>query len=884
MDESLERATTPNKKQPIIYQTLTANRSLVVISPSGVSSVAPEQLSSETVGVKALGLCSLPDQWVPPFFVTTGDSIASSLTDDELTPYIELALDTCGISTSKVIIRSNGVDETILDRGRLESTPCGRDEIVATLRKLFEHAAPLSGTVHWIVQAFVEEKLKGQLSNERRVKLERRDWIAEVEPTSIQRGYQSSIAIRGWRDGTTVSDLSLACTSETEITLRLKRVAMWAMSFSSRLLFEWVWDGLMLYMVQVDNADPIGGVEPNELLPKTADQLSPTDLSIFCSADDSHYQQYGKLRNARVYRGIGYTMPAFYILAQKDVIDSILQGVITDALMADLEKLTRRPLILRTDGLQLPDEKWEMLPRSEELRSADAAKSWLLDGFAPKIREVGLENYDLCLIAHHFIPSVSSAWARAEPGKRWVRIESLWGIPEGLYWYSHDTFEVDTVDANFTKAKVAGVRYPYRERLRYKGTFVAPNEAGVWVRHQPKVPHDWGRSVTNAHWLTEIAHTTRQIAEAADTPVSVMWFIDNHPQATTHRVLPWYHSPCPLDETPKAAPQNKIRSALDFKIENKEDWEKFRLALNAGTRIERVIVQPLDSELIRNPKFADEFAHLAALNNVVVVLAGGILSHAYHALKRSGAQVECVDLFGAEEEIVEYNKVVRDKVPAKIERGGERVEVVQLTGEALITALRRKLVEEALEALDAKPGEDLVGELADVEEVLRALSAAIGVSKEQLDKERKSKSKRRGAFDQGYMLIKTATPHSLQKRSTEATLELKDVPSSNQKISRSAALPAKPFYRRPDLRNVDQQAEKLFTFETELNQIGVVSESAVFRMPVGEESHEFTLTLDIRRNRSLIRGIVKLRVGDKQGTSSVLDLQPELPFDSEAAE
>ena len=130
MDESLKRATPPNKKRPIVYQMLTANRSLVVVSPSGVSSLAPEQLSAEMVGIKALGLCSMPDQWVPPFFVTTADSIAGSLTGHELTSYIELALSTCGISTSKVIIRSSGVAETILDRGRLESTPCGRNEIL----------------------------------------------------------------------------------------------------------------------------------------------------------------------------------------------------------------------------------------------------------------------------------------------------------------------------------------------------------------------------------------------------------------------------------------------------------------------------------------------------------------------------------------------------------------------------------------------------------------------------------------------------------------------------------------------------------------------------------------------------------------------------------
>ena len=180
----------------------------------------------------------------------------------------------------------------------------------------------------------------------------------------------------------------------------------------------------------------------------------------------------------------------------------------------------------------------------------------------------------------------------------------------------------------------------------------------------------------------------------------------------------------------KSGPAEQGKVCSRFQNRQKADWEQFKIALNAGTKIEWVVVQPMDSELIRNQKFADEFAHLVALNNVVVVLAGGILSHAYHALRRSGAQVECVDLFGAEEEIVEYNKVARDKVPAKIEQGGERVEVFQLTGEALITALRRKLVEEAL---DAKRGEDLVGELADVEEVLRALSAAIGVSKEQLE-------------------------------------------------------------------------------------------------------------------------------------------------------
>jgi hypothetical protein len=157
------------------------------------------------------------------------------------------------------------------------------------------------------------------------------------------------------------------------------------------------------------------------------------------------------------------------------------------------------------------------------------------------------------------------------------------------------------------------------------------------------------------------------------------------------------------------------------------------------------------------------------------------------------------------------------------------------------------------------------------------------VTREQLEKERKGKAKRRGGFDQGYMLIKTATPHSLQKRSANGPLMLTPL-SANPTISASSELPTRPLYRRPDLRNVNQQAEKLFTFETELNQIGAVSESAVFRMPVGDESYDFILELDIKRNRSLIRGIVKFRSGAKQRNSPGLDMQPRLPFDSDAIE
>ena len=177
----------------------------------------------------------------------------------------------------------------------------------------------------------------------------------------------------------------------------------------------------------------------------------------------------------------------------------------------------------------------------------------------------------MCLIAHHFIPSVAAAWARAEPEGSLVRIESLWGLPEGLYWHAHDTFEVDTAND-----------YSIRKRLRFKGTFIAPVENGQWVQHQTSAPFDWGRSIVQKEWLQEIAATTKLVAEHDKHPVAVMWFIDNDQRATPHHVLPWYHAESAID-APKAAPRKKLTMASDFKIETVADWEDLRSKVAEAT-------------------------------------------------------------------------------------------------------------------------------------------------------------------------------------------------------------------------------------------------------------------------------------------------------------
>lgn len=861
---------TTSETAPVSFRPI---RGVLTIRVEGVVAIEPQRVSPDVVGWKAYGLSSLPAEWIPRFFVVDGATLESG-GEKKLQASIGECLRQLNMHDVRTIVRSSGTKETMGDRGRLVSAISAPGEILDTIQRL---AARLAGQnvseVHWIVQEYVPSVRRGHLSNERRLSREKRDWVAEFELQGERPGYTTPVAVRRWRDGTDVSNFDLSCSSELEVTLRLKQVALWASQLSSRLHFEWVWSGTTVRIVQADAAEPSGGVDPSSLRPVHIPEIAFESLHLFRKAESTDLDQYAKLRNAKLYGELGYEMPQFFVLTDATTISEILKGLISTALVSDLTELTKRPLIIRTDGIGIPPTKREMLPRSDELRTLDDAKDWLISKFRSAIHAGGLQTNALCLVAHHFIPSVAAAWARAEPGKRMVRVESLWGLPEGLYWYSHDTFEVDTQQ----NVPSTSADFPVRERLRYKGTFIAPDESGRWVPRHTAVPHDWGRSIGRRSWVTEIAATTRRVAEYEKYPVVLMWFVDNDPRATKHAVLPWYHSKSKLG-IPKAAPRRKLTLASDFRIETAADWKELQVQVGLGTKIERVVIEPKDPDLIRSQEFAEELADFAATHNIVVELAGGILSHAYYMLQRQGAQVECIDLFGADEEVIEYNKLVRDNVPAVIEVGGEDVEVVQLRGDALLAALRQKLVEEALKALDAKSGDELIGELADVQEVIYGICKALQTTSEQLETQRLKKLERRGGFDEGVMLKRTSMPRSLSTRDgspVSPPISIGSVEESAPMIVEVTAIPSNPAYQRADQRNVDQRPEKLLTFETDLHKIGIAKENSVFSIPIEMESQRFTLTVELTRSRSSLRGTVRLRLEPSQLEIELPDSQVE---------
>jgi hypothetical protein len=120
------------------------------------------------------------------------------------------------------------------------------------------------------------------------------------------------------------------------------------------------------------------------------------------------------------------------------------------------------------------------------------------------------------------------------------------------------------------------------------------------------------------------------------------------------------------------------------------------------------------------------------------------------------------------------------------------------------------------------------------------------------------------------MLARTTTPHSLQREPVEAAgdeLTFQIDRPDGQVIAHAADLPVKPLYRRPDLRQVDEQPEKMFTFATDLNKLRDIRATLHFLLPVGSgTSREFALTLELHRSGGSLRGNIRIRLVPTQIT------------------
>jgi predicted house-cleaning noncanonical NTP pyrophosphatase (MazG superfamily) len=105
--------------------------------------------------------------------------------------------------------------------------------------------------------------------------------------------------------------------------------------------------------------------------------------------------------------------------------------------------------------------------------------------------------------------------------------------------------------------------------------------------------------------------------------------------------------------------------------------------------------------------------------------------------------------------VKQYNKLVRDRIPALLTGSGHKTVSKTLVGRELLAALRAKVDEELAEFDTAPDDAAAAGELADVIEVIIAIARQRGYDEDEMNRLRAVKTVEHGAFGLGYFLIAT---------------------------------------------------------------------------------------------------------------------------------
>lgn len=770
---------------------------VILAKQVGVETINSEQVTIELVGEKAFGLASLPAKWTLPFFVISDklfDDYAKKQDIVNLTAKWETVVNTaamrCEISSEdQIIVRSNARSEGLAERGKFISVEGTFREWPQLVKRCFDDSLEQENpeNVHMpvIVQKRAIALTRGHISNERRVAEEIRDWKGEIE-AAIPRAF--SVSLRKWRKQVKVDgylDSPLMCPGDKVIKDVLSVPCTWATDQRIRVHFEWVYDGYHIYLVQADEETPSDGINPMKsaccvlAVEESADAGFPYCVHPLKADDIERYSKYAKIQNPLLYHRIEQSTAPLYILDDKETLESLVTGTITDKLEKDLRVLTSRSLIIRTDIASENKEDRQLLPRTNGIRDIEAAKKWLCETYIELSTE---PDRKAIFILHNYIPAFSSAFAYASPGDKLVRIEALWGLPEGLYYYSHDKHLVDTKHSDL--AKIASKEFKVQSFRNFKKYFVFPMDDEKWEVQSLASPYDWKSAIPEEDWIKEIAYVTRRISEEEAKSVSVMWFVGVDSTTYGCNVFPWYHEPFEYNEE-QTTPRNKLSFERTLAIHTLGDLEQLEnLTKKPNASIRNIQIQPTDANILRDRPTIDRIGNAAKALGANILLEGGILSHAYYQLVRTGAKVEVRYAFEKKQSL-EFNKLVRDKIPEKIQRNGEEAVTAQLDKNILSRLLKRKLVEEALEVLDSEDEENLVAELADILEVLEGIFEQHQIDIQTVLATKQNKRERAGGFEKGVYLKTTS--------SRSATSKGKIVIDSNpvdikQKVSKSTDL------------------------------------------------------------------------------------------------
>lgn len=720
------------------------------------------------VGAKAIGISNLPRSWVPKFFVL-GNKLSSRwdaryshsekrgvtvkceqiLAEDEIS-LIADALKSLGIPDGgHIIVRSSSPKGGIELRGALisevsEATPeaimtsCDNIYQYASSEQVKKYFGPLNLAL--IVQTYVKPKAIGHLSNERRVAKRRQEWLYEFEHREKHSPFGRFALKYGKRRTIRANTEQLTALNEQDLIRQLRSVAAYIDGERLRLHMEWIWDGQRLWIVQGDKDPETQGRSPQSYLSAMKSSQSAVTLKSFVPANSITHDRWHKLLCPKDFRSAELPTADLWVLEDTSILLNLQNGSITEELKQDIETLVSNPIVIRMDIAPYSDMLSEMLPRSDCLTTPEATEEFLIRQSRGMLSR-GIDPGGFCFIVHRYIPSRSSAFCLAYPNRSRVRIDSIWGLPDGLLFYPHDSFELNPGDLGMLK-----------KHIRFKDNYLASTTNGEWIPVRAGRSWDWAASIRDEE-LALIGKASQALADYVNDCVQIMWFVDIPDNLGLPSLLPWWYKrgepPGGVHEAdPRVFNRNRIF------VSTQDDVEK--IPVGHGKTLEETALRLTPKpELLRDGGFLKAIANKAKEHDLPVELQGSILQHAYYQLKRSGVKIQCVDFFTPVFLSRQFGKLVRDQIPLRIQKGGERVYTVALTGEDLVKVLKAKAVEESLELQSATNVVDIEEELGDILEVILSLAERMGFSIKDFNEKVELKRKERGGFREGLLLIET---------------------------------------------------------------------------------------------------------------------------------
>jgi predicted house-cleaning noncanonical NTP pyrophosphatase (MazG superfamily) len=630
-------------------------------------------------------------------------------------------------------------------RGRYESYETGATlaEVMNGLERIWTHAESLfadgmeRATIGAVIQPLLRHQIKGHLSNEYRLSREAFTWRAEWH---VQRSTEDM----QWRVSSAkpATDDALRCRNLIQLRTQLRSVARRMSDLPFRCHLEWLWDGDRLWIVQADRVPPATGPAPGDgWQPSIGRVIAHRDLVLWRHwtelSLDATAHAWNKVASLVQFAKADLPVPDIWQLHGADVIGSLARGEIPDGLESDLDCLCSGHIVVRTDVRT--DVEGYMLPKTEAETNPEAVLLFM-QNTAVELMDQGVGAGDIIFLAHRFLRARGCVWTFARPDSPFVQVDSTWGLNDGLSWLPHDSAWVNVESGQM------------RRSIEGKTAFLDVATDGSWTYREAPTEWIWRSSVTEDQ-LRTMATGAARLSRLSDAPLVTMWFVGLLDGAEAECV-PWFqasHVPRPTSGV-EVADRRRRRVT----VRTREDLQRF-IGEPKGRMPPVLRLDPVPA-LVRDKNFVGEVIDAVRGTDISVEIVGSPLAHPYYLLQQAGVGVTCVG--SLEPPLTEHHKLVRDNIPGIIEAKGEYVVSYRASGAERAKLLKTKVVEEALELLRAGTGDELLDEMADVEEALTALRVVSEISRDELRQRLHEKRSVRGGFDDALVLVRTSAHRS----------------------------------------------------------------------------------------------------------------------------